>query len=167
MTQYLIQEATVDDIAHFKQFLVKAWHEAGPNAIGWSGASDEQIEEITRDTFLSSLLTRVGTQLFLALEGGEVIGFAVNTQHDEDVVELSGMIVLESRTGRGVGRALLQYAINHACSDEASRLIVQTERTNHRAIKFYRNHGFRIQKETMTTIGDTQIELITLTLTLT
>ena len=162
-----IKEATVKDISLFKEFLVKAWHEAGQEALGWSGASDDQIEEITKEDFLSSIIARESTQIFLAYTQDEVIGFAVNSKVNQKVIELSGIIVLESMTGHGVGTALLQSAITKAMTDQATYMVVQTERTNTRAIQFYRNHGFRFQKETTTIIDGKLIELVTLELTLT
>ena len=136
MTDYSIREATIADVKHFKQFLIKAWREAGPNAFGWSGASDDQIEEIASENFLSSLIAREGTRIFLAYTRNEVIGFATNTNVNDEAIELSGIIVLESMTGHGVGTALLQSAISRAKSDGASYLVVQTEQTNKRAIQF-------------------------------
>jgi GNAT superfamily N-acetyltransferase len=166
VTHYTIKEATVDDIVNFKRFLVKAWHEAEPDALGWSGASDEQIEEITSDAFLSSLITRSGTRIFLANTRDEIIGFSTNTKIDDTVTELSGIIILESMTGHGVGTAILQSAISRAVSDGVTRLAVKTERANNRAIQFYQNHGFRIPDVTTSMIGAKSVELVKLELTL-
>jgi len=167
VTDYSIREATISDVKHFKQFLIKAWHEAGPDALGWSGASDDQIEEIASDDFLSSLITREGTRIFLAYCQDEVIGFAVNTKVNEDIIELSGIIVLESMIGYGVGTALLRSVVAGAMSDGTTHLVVKTERTNTRAIQFYQNHGFCFHKEATMTINEKLVELVILELTLT
>ena len=82
------------------------------------------------------MIAREGTRIFLAYTRNEVIGFATNTNVNDETIELSGIIVLESMTGHGVGTALLQSAISRAKSDGASYLVVQTEQTNKRAIQF-------------------------------
>jgi ribosomal protein S18 acetylase RimI-like enzyme len=60
-------------------------------------------------------------------------------------------------TGHGVGTALLQLAVFSAMSEGASHLIVKTERTNNRAIDFYRSAR---------AIGDKSVELVKLALNL-
>jgi ribosomal protein S18 acetylase RimI-like enzyme len=91
----------------------------------------------------------------------------VNTKVNDDIIELSGIIVLESMIGHGVGTALLRSVIAGATSDGTKHLVVKTERTNTRAIQFYQNHGFCFHKEATMTINEKSVELVILELTLT
>jgi ribosomal protein S18 acetylase RimI-like enzyme len=86
----------------------------------------------------------------------------MNTKIDDAVVEVSGLIVLDSMMGHSVGRALLQSAISNALSERASHLVVQTERANTQAIDFYRSHGFHIQNVTIVILSDKLVELVKL-----
>ena len=50
--------------------------------------------------------------------------------------------------------------------EQASYLVVKTEQANYRAIQFYCNHGFRIQKETTMMISGKSVQLVRLELKL-
>ena len=88
-----------------------AWEEAGPGALGWTGASDESMREIASESFLVGLISREGTRVFAAEDGAEIIGFAVARREDRSAVDIAGIIVLESRTPEGAGSALLEAAV--------------------------------------------------------
>ena len=75
-----IKEVTQDNIPALKHFILQAWREAGPDALGWTGATDEQISELTSDVFLISLINRSDVTIFLALTNNKVVGFASTTK---------------------------------------------------------------------------------------
>jgi len=166
MKRIRIQEATRDKIPALQDFLLQAWREAGPGALGWTGATDEHISEITSDAFLSSLLERSEVTLFLALTENQVVGFASNTKVSPNLVELSGIIVLEGIRGQGVGTLLLQSAICSARKKGYSDMTVKTETTNDRALRFYTNHHFKPKRTTRSDIHGTRTPVIELILSL-
>lgn len=125
-------------------FLLKAWEEAGPAALGWTGATDETIREIASALFLEQLLTRGDSAVLVAVEGEEVVGFAVTRRMNDGNLELAGIIVLESRTGQGIGSALMTRAKEAAREAGFPRMVVRTESVNERAIAFYRRHGYEV-----------------------
>lgn len=157
-----IREATQGDIESLTSFFFRAWREAGPGALGWTGASEERIEHIGSHDFLSSLMDRDDVRIFLAWEGGFVVGFASSTRVDEDAVELSGIVVLGSRAGKGIGSELLESAIEAAKSDGFSTMFVKTESFNDRAIQFYRRKGFKQKDTMMEEIEGVNVELLVL-----
>ena len=161
-----VKEATRDGIPALKHFILQAWREAGPGALGWTGATDEQISEITSDAFLSSLLERSDVIIFLALTDNKVVGFASNTKVRQNLVELSGIIVLEGMRGHGVGTLLLQSAIRSARKYGFNVMTVKTEMTNDRAIRFYTNNQFKTRRQTSIEIHGKISALMELTLSL-
>jgi len=161
-----IRKAIASDIESFKRFMIRAWDEAGPGAPGWTGASDERVEQLTSNDFLSSLLTRAEVTVFLAWDEGEVVGFASNRKVDDETVELSGIVVLESMTGKGIGSRLIDSAVKAAADDGFSQLVVKTEIFNERAIGFYTNKGFEIEDQMVSEVEGVKVELVELRLLL-
>jgi len=159
-----IKEATRDNIEALKHFLLQAWREAGPDALGWTGATDEQIFELTGDVFLSSLIKRSNVTIFLALTNSKVVGFASNTKVNQKLVELSGIIVLENMRGQGIGTLLPQSAIRSARKHGYNVMTVKTELTNDRAIRFYNINHFKLNSKTSIEINGKIAPLIELTL---
>jgi len=161
-----IRKATASDIESFKRFMIQAWDEAGPGATGWTGASDERVEQLTSDDFLSSLFTRPNVTVFLAWDNGKVVGFASNRVVDGKTVELSGIVVLESMTGKGIGSRLLDAAVKEVADDGFSQIVVKTEKFNERAIGFYTNKGFEVKDRMVSEMEGVEGELVELRLLL-
>ncbi len=147
-------------------FLKRAWKEAGPGALGWTGATDASMDEIASDDFLAALLARPGTHVVVAEETGEIIGIAVSRRIEGTVDELAGILLLESRTGRGVGRALLEAVLQRSRVGGAREILVRTEAANDRAVRFYQGLGFAPESRIEESVGGRQVELITLRRTL-
>lgn len=161
-----IRVATPGDIEAFRGFVRRAWSEAGPGAPGWTGASEERVEHITSEGFLSTLFYRSDVRVFLAWVGNEVVGFASNRRLDEEAVELSGIVVLESMTGKGIGGRLLDTAVRDATEDGFEQMLVKTEVFNDRAICFYEGRGFEERRRSITEVEGVEVELVELRLLL-
>lgn len=82
------------------------------------------------------------------------------------VLELSGIVLLESRTGRGIGSALLSQMKEAAREAGFSRMVVHTESYNERAIAFYKRHGFSLETVVKEEVRGSPIELAVLHLDL-
>ena len=137
-----IAEATDADAAAYADFFWHAWKEAGPEAPGFIGASDQVIAEVTRPEAFRERIGGPDRRMYLAREGTRVVGFAATSLHDSRSAELVGIIVLESMTGRGIGLRLAEAAIATVGRDGCSTIIVKTETTNKRARGFYERCGF-------------------------
>lgn len=161
-----VREATLDDIEAFRAFILEAWRQAGPGALGWTGASDDAVFQIASREHLASVLSRPDTKVFLAVNGKGVVGFASNRRVDDEVVELSGIVVLESMKGRGIGSRLLETSVMAALSDGFSRILVKTEAFNDRAIAFYRGKGFEAVTQRTVEVEGVDVEVIELVLLL-
>lgn len=65
----------------------------------------------------------------------------VRTRHK---ATLFGMFVLQTFAGRGIGKSLVQRAIEHAGSSPGTRIVQLTvTESNTRALRFYESCGFR------------------------
>lgn len=161
-----VRELGPDDVEAFGRFIRRAWAEAGPGAPGWTGATDESVSRLASADYITSLVEHGYTRIFLAWDDGEAVGFSSNGRVDDETVELSGIVVLESATGRGIGSQLLESARDAAVEDGYRRMLVKTEAFNDRAIGFYEGKGFEERGRSVTDVEGVQVELVELELSL-
>ena len=166
MSGMKVRQATLSDIEAFRKFILEAWRQAGPDVLGWTGASEEAVAKIASREYLASLFSRPDTKVFLAVIGRRVVGFASNSRVDEETIELSGIVVLESMTGRAIGSRLLKASICAALSDGFSRILVRTETFNDRAIAFYNRKGFKAAAQRTISVEGVNVEVVELVLRL-
>jgi GNAT superfamily N-acetyltransferase len=83
-----------------------------------------------------------GGHIFMALRNGKPVGCCALLAMDGGVFELAKMTVSEDERGRGIGRALLSYAIEQAKSLGAASLYLETNHTLSDAIHLYEALGF-------------------------
>jgi len=161
-----VRQATLSDIEAFRAFILEAWRQAGPDALGWTGASEEAVAKIASREYLTSLFSKPDTRVFLAVTGDRVMGFASNSRVDEETVELSGIVVLDSMIGRGIGSRLLEASVGAALSDGYSRVLVRTETFNDRALAFYKSKGFKAVAQHTISVEGVDVEVVALVLQL-
>ena len=155
----VIRPARPNDVSKLSSFLVEAWKEAGPGALGFTGAKDEAIGEIASEEFLKKRLATPTIQMMVAEEERRIIGFSSLRKVEAREAELSGMAVLASATGKGVGSRLLRKALDAARKRGFNSVRVKTEATNERAISFYRKAGFTESGKAVERVGGTKMTL--------
>lgn len=155
-------KATKSDVPTLGEFLLEAWREAGPSAWGWTGATKEAMQELASEDHLSRMISNPGITIFLAKGGGGVQGFAANRKINKRAVELAGVIVEESFTGKGVGNALVKTAVRSAVGQGYESMVVKTESFNERAIGFYEAEGFVRTSTEEEEVGGKKVKLAVL-----
>lgn len=95
-----------------------------------------------------------------------MVGFSGNRRVNDETVELSGIVVLESATGRGMGSLLLESARGAALRDGYRRMLVKTEAFNERALGFYEGKGFVEKGRSTADVEGARVELVELELSL-
>jgi ribosomal protein S18 acetylase RimI-like enzyme len=154
-----VTEAGVDDVAAVSALIREAWREAGPGAPGFSGATDEVIAEVSAPAAIEARIGGPERRMFLARRRGRVVGFSASRRLTSETVELAGAVVLQSMVGLGIGRPLVEAAIESARSHGFTRMTVSTEVDNERALGFYRALGFNAAGTGETDVGETDIEI--------
>lgn len=85
-------------------------------------------------------------RVLVALDGAEVIGHLLLTDTDHPgELEIKNMAVREADQGRGVGRRLIQAAIELARAESAHRVHVATATAGIGNLRFYQRNGFRMR----------------------
>jgi ribosomal protein S18 acetylase RimI-like enzyme len=155
----VVRPARLNDVSKISAFFVEAWKEAGPGALGFTGATDEAIREIASEEFLRKRLASPAVHMVVAEESERIIGFSSVRRVDEREAELSGIAVLESATGRGIGTRLLRKSLEAARKRGFKTLFVKTEVVNDRAIRFYKKAGFTESGKTVEKVGGAKVAL--------
>jgi ribosomal protein S18 acetylase RimI-like enzyme len=158
-----VTEATTADVAAFAAFFWEAWRQAGPDAPGFVGASDQVVAELTTP---EAFVARIGgpeRRMFLAWEKQHVVGFAATKRVDADTVELAGIIVMEAISGRGAGTGLVEAAVGAMGTAGFRSMIVRTETANDRAKAFYEACEFTVTGSTTEHVEGATVEVWELT----
>jgi GNAT superfamily N-acetyltransferase len=85
--------------------------------------------------------------ILVAREARRVVGmvsllFTISTAEGGPVALLEDMVVEPERRRAGIGRALLDAAIDHARAAGLARITLLTDRANEAALRFYGREGF-------------------------
>jgi GNAT superfamily N-acetyltransferase len=83
-----------------------------------------------------------GGQIFFAIEAGRVLGTAALIVHGSDAFELAKMAVTPAAQGRGIGRLLMNRAIDYARGLGKRELMLITNSALTPALTLYRSVGF-------------------------
>lgn len=154
--------AALSDVDNLRVFFHVAWEESGPDHLGFTGATEETIDKIASKEFLKKRLSNPEISIYIVKENSRVLGFAGTRNINKDAIELSGMIVLESATGRGFGTQLVDKALSEARLAGFHRMVVKTEVVNGRAINFYKKMGFTEVGKTWEDVEGTAVNIMIL-----
>jgi ribosomal protein S18 acetylase RimI-like enzyme len=102
--------------------------------------------------FLHDRLTNGDSVIFLAEEGGSVLGFTqlyplFSSTACKRLWLLNDLYTTESARGRGVARALMDAARQHAVDTGASGIELATAHTNVAAQSLYESLGYRLDQQ--------------------
>jgi N-acetylglutamate synthase-like GNAT family acetyltransferase len=104
-----------------------------------------RLEDKDRETLEDPdghILSR-GGQIFMALRNGQCIGCCGLIALTGGSMEVAKMAVAESERGQGIGRKLLDSAIDYAREHSVRRLYLETNSLLTNAIRLYESAGFK------------------------
>jgi GNAT superfamily N-acetyltransferase len=84
-----------------------------------------------------------GGRIFLAAIDGEIVGCCALLRRGADEFEVAKMAVADAHQRRGIGRRLLEAAIEAARAAGGRRLYLETNHILKPAIRLYESAGFR------------------------
>lgn len=102
------------------------------------------VEPIDDDvlTHPEERIIRPGGGILFAKIKNEIVGTVALMKHTDDTIELTKMGVYEHARDKGIGKVLLQAAIEKARQMGFSKLILYSNRKLENAIHLYRKFGF-------------------------
>ena len=155
-------KATLADVEKLRAFFLQAWSETGPGSLGFAGATDQTINQIASEEFLKERLANPNVNIYKVEDRERVLGVAATRKIDENTVELSGIIVLESATEKGIGTQLFAKVIYSAREVGFHKIIVKTEIVNKRAIAFYKKMGLAEVGKATENVEGTNVDVVVL-----
>jgi ribosomal protein S18 acetylase RimI-like enzyme len=156
-------KTTLSDVGRLVAFFREVWREAGEDGgLGFTGATEETINEIASDEFLRKRLRNPDVNMYIVEEADRVIGFAATRRINENSEELSGIVVLESATGKGLGTRLVERVLSDVREAGFQKIVVKTEVANHRALGFYRKIGLIEVGRSAERVKDTAVHVVIL-----
>jgi ribosomal-protein-alanine N-acetyltransferase len=163
VSDVVVGEAGSVDAAAIGAFMLAAWRMAGPDALGYSGATEDVMAEITTEAAVAARIAPPERRMFVARHDGAVVGFAATRHLRDDEVELAGIIVAPDMAGRGIGSELFDAALATAREGGYRKMVVRTETDNDPAVAFYEKHGFVKKQEIIQEVEGTKIAVWELT----
>ena len=157
LSEIIVRPARKNDAAALGRFLIRAWKEAGPGALGFTGATEDAVNAIASMGFLTQRLSSPTVKITIAERDKEVLGFASITASGKREGELSGVVVLENTSGIGLGSRLVSKACDAAGKMGIDQLHVKTEAFNKRAIGFYKKNRFTESGRVTEKVGRTKV----------
>ncbi len=103
----------------------------------------EPIDEKILANPAKEILAKDG-EIFFAQHEGETIGTAAVKRVSPDTFELMKMAVSEPYQSKGVGKLLVQKAIDYAKEQKAAYLELDTSRKLEKAMRLYEGFGFKL-----------------------
>lgn len=146
--------------------MLDAWEKAGPRALGWTGATEDTIHEISSAEYLKGLVSDPKLKFYVSEDNGEITGFASTKVQDGSTMELAGIIVRDDLLGKGIGSLLISKCIDSARDAGFASMVIKTEASNERAISFYMKRGFVRIGNVVEIVGNSKVELVMLRLVL-
>jgi len=103
------------------------------------------IEAKDEATFVDPQETIIepGGRIFIAIVDGQSVGCCALLRMSSDEFEVAKMAVAPEQQGKGIGRRLLQVAIDEAQQMRARRLYLETNHQLENAVRLYESVGFR------------------------
>jgi GNAT superfamily N-acetyltransferase len=106
--------------------------------LAWSFAEAEDSRQ------LLDLYIDLGRVWVAVTSDGRILGHVQAVVRDDDVWEVTNTAVTESARGHGLGRALLERAVEEARSAGAARVILATATADVGNLRFYQRCRFRM-----------------------
>ena len=135
----------------------KAWHQVYPGLVDQRYLDRLTLEKCEQIAF------NWPDGLLVAKDGDRVVGFVGYGHRDgdpEQLGEVFAIYILEEYYGRGVGRMLMERALEQL--KKYPQICLWTLKENKRAIRFYQKCGFAADgtEKTNTNINATEIRMI-------
>jgi GNAT superfamily N-acetyltransferase len=115
-------------------------------AYGGPRASLRSLFELAEDSAAELDSYIDAGRVLVATSAGEIIGHLQLTgTSDPRQVEIKNMAVREDRQGQGVGRRLIQAAVDLAAAGAVTTIVVATAAADIGNLRFYQRQGFRMR----------------------
>lgn len=145
MNSIVISEAKPEDAAGIRKVQRDTWMCTYPNEkLGITPKDVEEKVDEMQTGGIERLVERIkddkNSRTYVAKDGDQIVGF-VGAQKTEEINRLRAIYVLSSYHGQGIGRSLLEKALEFL--GEEKDISLEVVEYNTKAIEFYKKNGFK------------------------
>ena len=137
----VLQPPEEDEVLGLTKFLMEVYEEHMEQRYGIHVGPEEEWRGYVAGLFKGDSGQYMPDASYVALEDGRIIG-AVLITHWMGMPLVAELGVAKERRGRGLGRALLQAAMNRLAGRDEARLALYVTVGNNPAVALYRSMGF-------------------------
>ena len=152
----IIRQAREEDVRQIAEILVEDWKTA------YRGIMDDDFLDAMNVEQRYEIEARRYNEYMVAAEGQEILGYSWNMLTDEEDAdcEVVALYVRYSKRNNGIGRALLQDAMDTFRKAGRKRMIIWCLKDNHESRKFYEKMGGKEYKGGTHRWGDREYDMI-------
>jgi RimJ/RimL family protein N-acetyltransferase len=132
----IVRPATVEDVEATVDLYVQVGEE------GWFIAAEPPIDRHERRLWLENRLDKPWTLVLVAEAAGGIIGYLTAVGSERNPAEI-GLGVAQAWRGRGVGRRLVEAAVQWGHGHGAHKLAVEVFPHNHVTLALFEHLGFQ------------------------
>lgn len=152
-----VRPAATGDVEGVRAVAEAAWWEVYPGTLE-TDTVRAAVDDLYDEAFLRRVIEERDDLLFLvAIDDGDVVGFATAQQTWADEVEVHALYVLPELWGEGVGTRLLDSVEAAAEAAGVDRLRAAVISGNHVGRSFFESHGFHRVETVTAEVGDEQV----------
>jgi GNAT superfamily N-acetyltransferase len=149
-----VRAATVEDVDAIRGVARESLEASYGHALP-EGVTEESVERWYDAAGLAADVDREDTVFLVAVENGEVLGFAQSyvARQREVVGDVDWLHVRPTRRGEGVGTGLLSAVEAELRDRDVDRMEARVLAANREGVAFYEEHGFDAAGETTVEVG--------------
>ncbi len=135
--EIMIRKAEKEDVRQIAEILVEDWQKV------YRGIMDDAFLDSMNADRRYEIEVRRYEKYMVAADGHEILGYAwLETTQDEPAdCEVIALYVRYSKRGNGIGKLLMQYAVDHFKKIGKQKMIVWCLKENVESRKFYEKVG--------------------------
>lgn len=149
----MIVKATPHDIPSIQAIAENTW----PTAYGNILSADQIVYMLNlmySEKAMLEQLAQLNHHFYLFLEKKIPVAFlSIQPNWEKNIAKIHKIYALPSTQGKGIGKALMQFAEQFAVKHQQSEIRLNVNRNN-RAVSFYKKMGYAVLKEEDIAIGN-------------
>lgn len=147
-----VRPATLDDLSGVEAVARETWLATYREYI-----SEADIQDFLQANYsperLRRSLDRLGAGFLVAVEGGQIVGYAMLSLDSDGHAQLWSIYILPGAQRRGTGQRLWDAQLQHARTLQAGKLVLWVLEGNSAARTFYERQGARHTDNSEFTVG--------------
>ena len=137
----LIKNATTKDISLIQDLSMQVWPQTYTPIVGKEQVS-YMLNLFYAPAELKKQMKQLGHRFLLCYDDDLPVAFASWSEAEGNIYKLHKLYIVEGQQGKGIGQAMLAHIVQELRERKAIALLVNVNRFNTKAKKFYEKSGF-------------------------